>query len=104
MSKTNIDDLIKEFEEKSKNAQSSYRDLYANDKDIDEVYNVDIHIWRKTGMGNSLQTIAGNKVSIMTATASYLNTLLLKKVITTKELDDMVKMVKESYKCIKTKN
>ena len=28
----------------------------------------------------------------------------LKKVITTKELDDMVKMVKESYKCIKTKN
>ena len=103
MSKTNMDDLIKEFEEKSKNAQSSYRYLYDNNKDIDETYNVDIHIWRHKGMGNSLQTISGNKVSIMTATTSYLNTLLLKKVITTNELDDMIKMVKESYKCTQTK-
>ena len=100
MSKVYIDDLIKEFEEKSKKAQSKYK----FDKDKDEIYDVDIHIWRHKGMGNSLQTISGNKVSIMTATASYLNTLLLKKVITTEELDDMVKMVKESYKCIKTKN
>ena len=100
-----LDDVLKDFEEKAKNAQSSYRDLYTNDKDIDEAYNVDIHIWRKPGMGNSLQTIAGNKISIMTATASYLNTLLLKKVITTKELDDMVTMVKESYKlCSHNKN
>ena len=93
-----LDDVLKDFEERAKNAQSSYRDLYANDKNIDETYNVDIHIWRKPGMGNSLQTIAGNKISIMTATASYLNTLLLKKVITTKELDDLIKIVKESYK------
>ena len=100
MSKVYIDDLIKEFEEKSKKAQSKYK----FDKDKDEIYDVDIHIWRHKGMGNSLQTISGNKISIMTATASYLNTLLLKKVITTKELDDMTKMVKESYKCTKTKN
>ena len=97
---TNLDDLIKEFEEKAKNAQSKYK----FPKDKDKIYDVDIHIWRKPGMGNSLQTIAGNKISIMTATASYLNTLLLKKVITTKELDDMLKMVKESYKCTQTKN
>ena len=94
MKKTNLDDLIKEFEEKAKNAKSKYE----FPKDKDELYDVDIHIWRHPGMGNSLQTISGNKVSIMTATASYLNTLLLKKVITTKELDDLIKIVKESYK------
>lgn len=94
MKKTNMDDLIKEFEEKAKNAKSKYE----FPKDKDEIYDVDIHIWRHPGMGNSLQTISGNKVSIMTATASYLNTLLLKKVITTKELDDLIKIVKESYK------
>ena len=97
---TNLDDLIKEFEEKAKNAKSKYE----FPKDKDELYDVDIHIWRHPGMGNSLQTISGNKVSIMTATASYLNTLLLKKVITTKELDDLVKIVKESYKCTQKKN
>ena len=90
----NLDDLIKEFEEKAKNAKSKYE----FPKDKDALYDVDIHIWRHPGMGNSLQTISGNKVSIMTATASYLNTLLLKKVITIKELDDLVKIVKESYK------
>ena len=103
MSKVYIDDLINEFEEKSKNAQSKFRKLW-KDTNTDDVYNVHIHIWRKPGMGNSLQTISGNKVSIMTATASYLNTLLLKKVITTEELDYIVKMVKESYKCTQTKN
>lgn len=97
---TNLDDLIKEFEEKAKTAKSKYK----FPKDKDEIYDVDIHIWRHPGMGNSLQTISGNKVSIMTATASYLNTLLLKKVITTKELDDLVKIVKESYKCTQKKN
>ena len=96
----NLDDLIKEFEEKAKTAKSKYE----FPKDKDDLYDVDIHIWRHPGMGNSLQTISGNKVSIMTATASYLNTLLSKKVITTKELDDLVKIVKESYKCTQKKN
>ena len=103
MKKQNLDDILKEFEEKANNAQSSNRNFW-KDSDLDEMYNFDIHIWRKTGMGNSLQTIAGNKISIMTATASYLNTLLLKKVITTEELDDIIKFVKETYKCTQTKN
>lgn len=93
MKKTSIDDLIKEFEEKAKNAQSKYK--YAKDKD--EIYDVDIHIWRHKGMGNSLQTIVGNKISIMTATASYLTTLLHKNVMSEQELDDMIDMIKSTY-------
>lgn len=97
MAKQSIDDLVKEFEEKSKNAQSKYK--YA--KDEDEIYEVDIHIWRHKGMGNSLQTIVGNKISIMTATASYLTTLLHKNVMTEQELDDMIDMIKSTYKEVK---
>ena len=89
---TNLDDLIKEFEEKAKNAQSKYK----FPKDKDEIYDVDIHIWRHPGMGNSLQTISGNKVSIMVATASYLNTLISKKVITTEDLNYIIKLVKST--------
>ena len=92
--KQTIDDLIKEFEEKAKNASSKYKKLWQN-KESDSIYEVDIHIWRKKGMGNSLQTIAGNKVSIMTATTSYLHTLLSKGIITGKELDSMVSLAKE---------
>ncbi len=104
MKKQNLDDVLKEFEEKANNAQSKFRDLWKN-KEFDDMYNVDIHIWRKTGMGNSIQTIAGNKISIMTATASYLNTLLLKKVCTEKELDELINMVKEGYRlCSQKKN
>ena len=88
----NLDDLIKEFEEKAKNAQSKYK----FPKDKDEIYDVDIHIWRHPGMGNSLQTISGNKMSIMVATASYLNTLISKKVITTEDLDYIIKLVKST--------
>ena len=89
MSKTNIDDLIKEFEEKAKTAKSKYK----YDKDTDEIYDVDIHIWRHKGMGNSLQTISGNKISIMTATCSFLTTLCIKNVITLDELKYMLKLV-----------
>lgn len=46
-------------------------------------------------MGNSLQTVAGNKISIMTATMSYLETLVSKEVITMRELDYMINTVKE---------
>ena len=94
MNKTTIDDLIKEFEEKSKTAQSKYK--YS--KNVDELYNVDIHIWRHKGMGNSLQTISGNKVSIMTATSSFLTTLCAKDIATIDELKDMIKLVE---RCIK---
>lgn len=104
MTKQNLDDILKEFEEKAANAVSSNRKLWT-DTEADSAYNVDIHIWRKSGMGNSLQTIVGNKISIMTATASYLNTLLLKEVCTEKELDELINMVKEGYKlCSQKKN
>lgn len=91
-----IKDLLKEFEEKSKGAVSETRNLWEG-TDADNIYDVDIHIWRTPGMGNSLQTISGNKVSIFTATASYLNTLLTKGVFTEKELRDLLDMVIETY-------
>ena len=94
MSKTNIDDLIKEFEEKAKTAKSKYK----YDKDTDEIYDVDIHIWRHKGMGNSLQTISGNKISIMTATCSFLTTLCIKNIITLDELKYILKLVEGAVK------
>lgn len=96
MPKAKLDDLLKDFEKKADKCVSSNRPLWEG-QTSDDFYNVDIHIWRKPGMGNSLQTIAGNKISIMTATASYLNTLLNKDVLTEKELDFMIQMVKEEY-------
>ena len=97
MTKQKIDDMLKEFEEKANNAQSKFRKLW-KDTEADNIYNVDIHIWRKPGMGNSIQTITGNKISIMTATASYLDTLISKKVLTFDELDEMIKFVKQNAK------
>ena len=97
MTKQNLDDVLKEFEEKANNAVSSNKKLWT-DTAADNAYNVDIHIWRKTGMGNSIQTIVGNKISIMTATASYLDTLIRQKVLTEKEFDEMIKLVKHTIK------
>ena len=91
----NLDDVLKEFEEKANNAQSKFRKLW-KDTTADDIYNVDIHIWRKPGMGNSIQTISGNKISIITATTSYLDTLIRKKVLTLDELDEMIKLVKQT--------
>lgn len=95
MKKQNLDDVLKEFEEKANNAVSSNRKLW-KDKNADDLYAVDIHIWRKPGMGNSLQTITGNKISIMTATTSYLDTLISKKVLTFDELDYMIELLKQT--------
>ena len=97
MTKQNLDDVLKEFEEKANNAQSKFRKLWKDTK-ADDIYNVDIHIWRKPGMGNSIQTISGNKISIMTATSSYLDTLIRQKVLTEKEFDEMIKLVKRTIK------
>lgn len=95
MKKQNLDDVLKEFEEKANNAVSSNRKLW-KDTNNDNIYEVDIHIWRKPGMGNSIQTIAGNKISIMTATTSYLDTLISKKVLTFDELDYMIELLKQT--------
>jgi len=93
----NLDDVLKKFQDEANEALSSNRELW-KDTDADDVYNVDIHIWRKTGMGNSLQTIAGNKISIMTATSSYLDTLIRQKVLTEHEFNEMIKLVKHTIK------
>ena len=95
MKKQNLDDVLKEFEEKANNAVSSNRKLW-KDTTADDLYNVDIHIWRKPGMGNSIQTITGNKISIMTATTSYLDTLIRQKVLTFDDLDEMIKLIKQT--------
>lgn len=93
----NLDDVLKKFQKEADKAQSSNRELW-KDTNADDIYNVDIHIWRKTGMGNSLQTIAGNKISILTATASYLDTLIRKEVLTEAEFDEMIKLVKQTIR------
>ena len=92
-----LDDILKDFEKEAEGAISSNRPLWEGSS-ADEIFNVDIHVWRKPGMGNSLQTIAGNKISIMTATSSYLETLIRKGIISKQELDYMVKLVKENVK------
>lgn len=101
MSKEKINDLIKEFEERSVDAESATREHW-DGKEEDDIYEVDIHIWRHPGMGNSLQTISGNKVSVMTATASYLQTLLTKEVMTGSELILMCNTVLKMYHACKT--
>ena len=92
-----LDDILKDFEKEAEGAVSSNRPLWEGSS-FDEIFNVDIHVWRKSGMGNTLQTIAGNKISIMTATASYLETLIRKNIITEEELDYIIKQVKENVK------
>lgn len=91
-----LDDLLKEFEKKADKATSSKRQLWEG-SEKDNIYCVDIHIWREPGMGNSLQTIAGNKISIMTATSSFIQTLLTNKIISERDLDYMIDAVKEVY-------
>lgn len=91
-----LDDLLKEFEKKADKATSSKRPLWEGSEE-DNIYCVDIHIWREPGMGNSLQTIAGNKISIMTATSSFIQTLLTNKVISERDLDYMIDAIKEVY-------
>ena len=93
----NLDDLLKDFEKEAEQAVSSNRPLWEGDKN-DDIYNVDIHLWRKPGMGNSLQTIAGNKISIMTATCGFLTTLCIKNIITLDELKYMLKLVEGAVK------
>lgn len=96
MSKS-LDKILEDFKKQSEDAISSKRPLWEG-TDEDEIYNVDIHIWRKPGMGNSLQTIAGNKISIMTALTSFFNTLISKEVFTKEELELMLKTASKDAK------
>ena len=67
-------------------------------EDMDEIYDCDIYIFRHPGMGNSKQIITGNEVSILTATASYLETLLRQGLLDENALKNMVKMVIKASK------
>ena len=62
-------------------------------KDMDSIYDCDIYIWRHPGMGNSMQIITGNPISIHTATASYLESLLRQNLLDEEQLLELVKMV-----------
>lgn len=65
---------------------------------MDEKYDCDIYIFRHPGMGNSKQIISGNAMSILTATTSYLETLLRQGIVTEKDLKDMVKLAAKASK------
>lgn len=65
---------------------------------MNAMYDCDIYIWRHPGMGNSKQIITGNKISIATATASYLEQLMRQGLFTEKELKEMLKMATQAAK------
>ena len=65
---------------------------------MDDEYDCDIYIFRHPGMGNSKQIISGNPVSIYTATASYLETLLRQGIFEESMVRDMVEMAIKASK------
>lgn len=67
-------------------------------EEMDKIYDCDIYIYRHPGMGNSKQLIVGDKLSIITATSSYLETLLRNNVVTEKELKDVIGMAIKAAK------
>lgn len=60
--------------------------------EMDELYDCDIYIFRHPGMGNSKQIITGNPVSIYTATASYLETLMRQGFLDENMLRELVEL------------
>lgn len=72
--------------------KSKYKKFWEENPDFDNMYVVDIHVWRQPGMGNSLQTITGSSVSVLTAVASLMETLMMKTDITRGQLQDALDM------------
>ena len=66
--------------------------------EMNETYDCDIYIFRHPGMGNSKQIITGNPVSIYTATASYLETLMRQGIFEEAMVRDMVEMAIKAAK------
>lgn len=60
--------------------------------EMDQMYDCDIYIFRHPGMGNSKQIITGNPVSIYTATASYLETLMIQGFLDENMLRELVEL------------
>ena len=92
-----LDDLIDEFYSKVETAESKNRDVWEG-PEADKTYDVDIRVYRKPGMGNSVQTIIGNKISIYVGVASLLETLVDKKVFTIEELKKNISGNRKPYK------
>lgn len=69
------------------------------DFNYDSDYDVDIHIWRTEGMPNSKAMIkTSNKVSVITATTSFLENLLRLGFIDEDILHDMVNLAIKATK------
>ena len=66
--------------------------------EMNDVYDCDIYIFRHPGMGNSKQIITGNPISIYTATASYLETLMRQGIFEEAMVRDMVEMAIKASK------
>ena len=67
------------------------------DFNYDKDYEVDIRIWREQGMSNSKAMIkTANKLSVITATTSYLENLLRLNIVDEDTLDEMVMLAKKS--------
>lgn len=63
------------------------------------IYDCDIYIFRHPGMGNSKQIIiANNRVSVLTATASFLETLVRQEFCDIDMLKDMIAQVELALK------
>lgn len=88
-----IEELIKDFEEAVTKEITLETTDYSKDKVFNSLYDVSIHIWRKPGMGNSVQIMTGNKLSVMTAIASMLEQAIAQNIMDERELLNVVKMV-----------
>ena len=67
------------------------------DFNYDKDYEVDSRIWREQGMPSSKAMIkTANKLSVITATTSYLENLLRLNIVDEDTLDEMVMLAKKS--------
>jgi hypothetical protein len=64
-------------------------------EEFDDIYDVDIHIFRHKGMDSSIQVMSGNALSLMTAMASGISSLVLEGVIERSQLSEIFKMIEQ---------
>ena len=82
------EDAEKVFEENKhlfKKAETDAKEFWKK-SGKDEMYDLNIHIWRKPGMGNCVQMINGNNISILTGTMSLLQTIITNNIISKETL------------------
>ena len=88
-----IEKLINKFQDK---VEKIYEPKTTKDEfgELDDIYDAALFMWRRPGMGNSIQIICGDKVSILTLTAGYLTTLINKGIVDIDELEHLIGLVK----------